>query len=131
MFIFGGILELTKELNELICYDFETKEFTCMGVGFQPEDEEWNEHGSNARAHEDMSPGLKSPLKGHRDGNKFTSPHKSPTKTSKHKPGKSPSKKDNHPADKHESGLVSPTSISMQNSFIIKNADESFDAYYA
>ena len=29
-----------------------------------------------------------------------------------------------------EKGLSSPTSISMQNSFIIKNADESFDAYY-
>jgi hypothetical protein len=25
---------------------------------------------------------------------------------------------------------VSPTSISMQNTFIIKNADESFDAYF-
>ena len=32
--------------------------------------------------------------------------------------------------DEKESGLASPTSISMQNSFIIKNADESFDAYY-
>ena len=29
-----------------------------------------------------------------------------------------------------EGGLASPTSISMQNSFIIKNADESFDAYF-
>ena len=26
--------------------------------------------------------------------------------------------------------LASPTSLSMQNSFIIKNADDSFDAYY-
>lgn len=26
--------------------------------------------------------------------------------------------------------LTSPTSITMQNSFIVKNADESFDAYY-
>jgi hypothetical protein len=26
--------------------------------------------------------------------------------------------------------LSSPTSVSMQNSFIIKNADESFDQYY-
>lgn len=33
--------------------------------------------------------------------------------------------------DKKESSLSSPTSISMQNSFIIKNADDSFDAYYA
>ena len=32
--------------------------------------------------------------------------------------------------EKKESGLSSPTSVSMQNSFIIKNADETFDAYY-
>ena len=36
--------------------------------------------------------------------------------------GESPEKKD--------SGLTSPTSISMQNTFIIKNAGESFDNYY-
>jgi hypothetical protein len=30
---------------------------------------------------------------------------------------------------KHEK-LASPTSVTMQNSFIIKNADESFDAYW-
>ena len=34
---------------------------------------------------------------------------------------KSPSKTE------EEKGMTSPTSISMQNSFIIKNADESFD----
>jgi hypothetical protein len=27
--------------------------------------------------------------------------------------------------------LASPTSLSMKNSFIIQNADESFDAYYS
>ena len=32
--------------------------------------------------------------------------------------------------EKKDSGLASPTSISMQNSFIIQNADESFDAYF-
>lgn len=32
--------------------------------------------------------------------------------------------------EEKESGLASPTSISMQNSFIIKNADDSFDHYY-
>lgn len=29
-----------------------------------------------------------------------------------------------------ESGLASPTSVTMQTSFIIKNADKSFDDYY-
>jgi hypothetical protein len=57
------------------------------------------------------------------------------TKTAK-KVGKSPKKKlviegvPGEDSEKKESGLASPTSISMQNSFIIKNADESFEAYF-
>lgn len=52
--------------------------------------------------------------------------------TAKARRNKSPSKGDGEGGkDKKESGLASPTSISMQNTFIIKNADESFDAYYA
>jgi len=45
--------------------------------------------------------------------------------------GGSPSKKtrETQEGEKRE-GLSSPTSVSMQNSFIIKNADESFDVYY-
>ena len=39
-------------------------------------------------------------------------------------------KKEEKKDEKKESGLASPTSISMQNSFIIQNADETFDAYY-
>lgn len=39
-------------------------------------------------------------------------------------------KKEDKKDEKKESGLASPTSISMQNSFIIQNADESFDAYF-
>lgn len=51
----------------------------------------------------------------------------------KMKVGKSPSKKGGHDGDSKEnkeSGLASPTSVTMQTSFIIKNADESFDAYH-
>ena len=46
--------------------------------------------------------------------------------------GKSPSKRGGDPdsKDNKESGLASPTSVTMQTSFIIKNADESFDAYH-
>ena len=39
-------------------------------------------------------------------------------------------KEDKKETEKKDSGLASPTSISMQNSFIIQNADESFDAYF-
>lgn len=45
----------------------------------------------------------------------------------------SPSKRQNadQTAEKSEKeGLSSPTSISMQQSFIIKNADHTFDTYY-
>jgi hypothetical protein len=31
MIIFGGILELTKELNEMLLYDFGTKSFSIIG----------------------------------------------------------------------------------------------------
>lgn len=33
MYIFGGILELTKELNEMLCYNFESKSFEVIGNG--------------------------------------------------------------------------------------------------
>jgi hypothetical protein len=114
MYIFGGILELTKELNECICYDFATKSFCCMEVGFQPEDEEWNENGSIGRAQEDMSPGLRSPDK---FGKRHLSPSKnkesSPSKTMSMKAKKSPSKVKEQLSAKNESSLASPTSISM------------------
>lgn len=31
MYIFGGIFEITKELSELLVYDFETQSFDCIG----------------------------------------------------------------------------------------------------
>lgn len=49
------------------------------------------------------------------------------------KMGRSPTKKGDHHGEhkeNKESGLASPTSVTMQTSFIIKNADESFDAYH-
>jgi hypothetical protein len=65
----------------------------------------------------------------------------SPTKTRKASKFASPNKKaklkhltctvTKNDTVKKESGLKSPTSINMQSTFIIKNADESFDAYYA
>ena len=41
------------------------------------------------------------------------------------------SNKNHSPTKKEEEkGLSSPTSVTMMNSFIVKNADESFDTYY-
>lgn len=53
------------------------------------------------------------------------SPSKSPTKK-----GAQASAGDKSAGTGDEKGLSSPTSVSMQNSFIIKNADESFDQYF-
>ena len=143
MFIFGGILELTKELNEMVCFDFATKKFNCIGSS-----QDFAEAIQMSAAHgaETESPGLKlnkqmtmakdsSPSKIGKFGASNKSPNKSPTKltTKLRRPGKSPQKKKEGAAEedkKKETGLASPTSISMQNSFIIQNADESFDAYY-
>jgi len=36
MYIFGGILELTKELNEMLIYDFKTSIFAIVGSDGQP-----------------------------------------------------------------------------------------------
>ena len=73
---------------------------------------------------------MASPMKGTNRKSMYPGTGFSSTKkTMKAKPKISPSKKKE--AEKQESGLVSPTSIQMQNTFIIKNADESFDAYYA
>ena len=81
---------------------------------------------------------------------KGTNTISSPTKTRKSiYPGISPSKKGmsgsmmkpkmtskvqiqtQHKADIKDHKHVSPTSMQMQNTFIIQNADESFDAYWA
>jgi len=36
MYIFGGILELTKELNEMLIYDFKTCQFSIVGSDGSP-----------------------------------------------------------------------------------------------
>jgi len=96
---------------------------------------------------EEMSPGM-SPTKQATMG--ASSPQKRTGKVGEKSFAMSPSKTSKSPAklskklsrktiklekkeggeEEKESGLASPTSITMQNSFVIKNADESFDAYY-
>ena len=53
----------------------------------------------------------------------------SPTRSPNKRKLGSPTRKDRSDADRQD-GLGTPTSISMQNRFIIKNADASFDQYY-
>ena len=142
MFIFGGILELTKELNEMIAYNFKTQEVEVICentiVEQAKKDEISAPHGLQKKytiskgPNESLSPmkrntivSDKSPL----------SPNKSPSKktstvASKKMSSKNKEKLKDGGEEEKESGLASPTSVSMQNSFIIKNADETFDAYY-
>lgn len=149
MVVFGGILELTKELNEMLMYDFKT---CCFAVHGETHNEDLAAlQVSNKRAgEEDSSPlGRKGTLKKSAvgqgtmgssasptklGGTSYGSPSKlskSPTRAKGAKRGKSPNKAQlGEKTEKKESGLASPTSISMQNSFIIKNADESFEAYF-
>jgi len=134
MYIFGGILELTKELNELLAFDFAkgSWELCCKDSGTYGDEGE--EHFSHTRAGEE-SPGVKhsntynlnSPTK----ARKSIYPQMSPSKKSAIKPKnlkvQTVNKQENVRDQKH----VSPTSMQMQNTFIIQNADESFDAYWA
>lgn len=102
MYIFGGILELTKELNDMLIYDFKTGKFQSVGGS----NDEFNMN-SVSKVQEQDSPGLKmrkqatmaggnSPTK--LGGGNFASPSKknnaSPTKlTAKaRRAGKSPKK---------------------------------------
>jgi hypothetical protein len=146
MYIFGGIFEITKELSELLVYDFDTQSFECIGG----ESGEPGAQSAIQREAGNESPGVKkaNTLKMTKSTNQGGSPSKlggsfgSPSKTGKglsltakaRRAGKSPKKGEaveGSKEKKKESGLASPTSISMQNTFIIMNADESFDQYYA
>jgi hypothetical protein len=133
MYIFGGILELTKELNQLLVYDFATKSFSSLGGNSSNEEAQYNSQ-AKMREEDVHSPTRKNhAMKQNTFG---TSPNRngrmmSPSKLRRGAPNKSPcKKKDVDSKTRKETGLASPTSISMQNSFIIKNADDSFDAYY-
>jgi hypothetical protein len=129
MYIFGGILELTKELNDLVVFNFDTKKFSSNDAAIA-KDQSGNASTTKVNGNAaDNSPKLKKEqsIKRKTGGMSPTrSPVKkrtltSPARTMKDGP-------ETHDV-KHEK-LASPTSVTMQNSFIIKNADESFDAYW-
>ena len=152
IFIFGGILEVTKEINDLFCYDIAK----CKWENLY----EVDAFNKTERSPDGNSPRVKaSPAIA--DHNRSVSPKKNPkndssllvpkstaninnstsvspgTKRSLGKsmsPRKMPSGMKAQQKAKNENeeekGLTSPTSITMKNSFIIKNADASFDSYY-
>ena len=134
LYIFGGILELTKELNDLVVFDFSTGKFSSNDV---TAGDETNGQGQTAgiENEKDSSPKTSknngSPMKRRNQTNTGMSPNRSPTKkrTIASSPNRT-AKEDLNSTEKAHDGLQSPTSVTMQNSFIIKNADESFDVYF-
>lgn len=139
LYVFGGIFELTKELNDLCIFDLVAQQW-CQAAE-DPFGDGNKEEGSEAAAEtQQQQMENSSPLK-RQQTLAMSSPNR---RTTKKLPGQPmdmspPPKKRNLSISKKEKGgvvedkkdgLSSPTSLTMQQSFIIKNADDSFDAYY-
>lgn len=127
MFIFGGIFELTKELNDMVVFDFMTGSFTQTGDSYQEIHSPEKLKVQNTFEEPSASKLAKSPMR-RKTINTLGSPYSpmkmkhslSPTKTMASAAETAPKEvKD----EKKKDGLSSPTSISMKDSFIIKNAD--------
>lgn len=136
MYIFGGIYELTKELNDCVVFDFSQMRFlqgeeppefldgSPDKMRSQIQQENFND-SSPTRTNKGGSPGRRKTLGFGTSVGAGSSPLRSPAKRRL----MSPTRKDRGDIEKQD-GLGTPTSISMQNRFIIKNADPSFDQYY-
>jgi len=142
MYIFGGIHELTKELNDLAVFNFGSMKFSVhTGESEEAQKQEQNMlaiERQNHYANEAQSPARKSHHSPSRRmtvgiGKGPSSPTRSPMKkrvVSPHKKQRGEHHNEEPTSKQERDGLSSPISNSMQNTFIIKNADESFDAYY-
>ena len=120
MYIFGGIYELAKEINEMMRFDFKDNTFALI---------EGSANEQLQRSPTKVDDESPSPLKKNTMKSNTMTQKKGAATLQLDK--NATAKKDATAKDeKKDSGLASPTSISMQNSFIIQNADESFDAYF-
>ena len=134
MYIFGGIVELTKELNDFVVYDFNTQKFMSSNEANQ------NCFGTSSptRLHDDVEDtSMASPVKRAGIIKAETSPNRlgaslklrsTLNKSSAAKAKLSVTITANETiVVKGE--LLTPTSVSMKNSFIVKNSDDSFVSY--
>jgi hypothetical protein len=175
--VFGGILEVTKELDDMHAYDLKSKRWSAWFEEYSASSHSPSkllaapvstignsESSPNPVASKQLQAShsnMKSTTK--RPGTTMTSPLKSTTKSpgkpgtagthfnSPQRPGTTPGKRHrpklstsmisaaspphhkhhhHHQDDSKPVELSSPTSISMKNSYIIKNADASFETYY-
>ena len=128
MIIYGGIEEITKELNDLHIFNLHENKWMCL----------FEEINSPKRIRDDKmneSVAKKATMRVSKiDPNAMQGLSIKPDMSDKKKKTGSPSKKKVIPLRKEEERVVeleSPTSTSMKNSFLIKNADPSFDKSYA
>ena len=134
MIIYGGIFEITKELNDMHIFDLRNEKWICL----------FEEINSPKKMQEAQSPDKtfkSSPTMKARAADtttgqgKFGISFEANGRKLKTSTGvrKSPKKKILALRSKEEVQVIkleSPTSISMKNSFLIKNADPSFDKCY-
>ncbi len=148
--LFGGIHEITKELNDMFFYDIKGRNWVeffesdsmkpprvASSYGLKPVPSTsvmgQTPMSRNPTAGMDMTPPKTQEIKMKKSdvrkirrtikSQKSPKKHKSPSRNSKQKLSVTK-------VDYSAYMLTSPTSISMKNSFIIKNADHSFDVYH-
>lgn len=130
MIIYGGIFEITKELNDMHIFDIAKNQWVCL---FEEINSPKKIQPESASPDKVKSPSLKLRPQNTAAEKGFSLSLEKQTTAKKTR--KSPLKRkplplasqDNVPQVK----LESPTSITMKNSFLIKNADPSFDKCYA
>lgn len=156
LILFGGIFELTKELGDCYAYDITTKTWYTL---FEEIDSPTHKHSPNSSfglGKFGRQDSIKNPSPANKASNSFQASHKNEfsmslkkTKTKaqqkkvnifevdssmikKQRMQKALKKKkdqDKNPLE--DSMLTSPTSLSMKNSFLIKNSGKGFDNYYS
>lgn len=137
MIVYGGIFEVTKELNDMHVFDLKNEKWIVLF-------EELNSPQKAGNSNSGASPnsvGLKKSITKIGTTTFEASPRKEGKMGSIRKPttAASPKRKPKlkltpigaNKVDDRVIKLESPTSITMKNSFLIKNADPSFDKCYA
>ena len=132
MLIFGGIFEITKELNDTHLYDFKNNRWISL----------FEETGVNSPRHS-QSVSANSPLKAKKtskaptvtggetpdaslQGNKTTISTKKKESTMKPKAPRSPKQK----VEEEPVNLESPTSVTLKASFLLKQDGSQFEHFY-
>lgn len=132
MLIFGGIHEVTKELDDMVAYNLKTKEWCHLFQEYvAPKVPEVNS-GTATKLNRKQTVHERTPEKNAQASpTKIKSMASSQAEIPKAKQSavyRSPKRKDTHAQSQAEI-LQDPTSITMMRSFLIKNSGPCFDNY--